>query len=268
MSYVQQFDSPQEALAHYGVKGMHWGVRRDRSSDTDSNLNIHAKGVTVRSDGSMTIQPGASLQRLVRSSGKSMPMKDLTYASMLDYDNARYVKIIGGKGFLGGGRDQILGITATKKITAPSKEEATRMISDLMINDPTFRKRNTSMLGEPISKGDLKRIVNDPVGKTAQAWYEMTNTKLTFDKEFDSDAPYVQKVFRETMAKRGFNAIRDENDVAGKVSKAPIIIFSPEKSLKVTSVTNITDEIRAANKAKLKEYKKLGRNWAEKQLYD
>lgn len=265
----QEFASPQEALAHYGVKGMHWGIRRDGpSSGAVSNLNIHAKGITVRSDGSMSIEKGASLQRLVRSSGKSLPMKDLTYTSMLEYDNARYIKTIGGKGFFGGGRDQILGITATKKITAPSKEEATKMVSDLMINDSTFRKRNTSMLGEPINKGDLKRIVDDPVGKTAQAWYEMTNTKLTFDKEFDPDAPYVQKAFRETMAKRGFNAVRDENDVAGGISKAPIIIFSPEKSLKVTSVTNITDELRAANKAKLKEYKRLGRDWAEKQLYD
>lgn len=253
-------------LAHFGVKGMHWGVRKAAPASAP-NLHTRSKGVTVRADGSISVKPGASLQRLVRSSGKSLPMKDLTYASLTDYDNARYIKVIGGKGLLGGGRDQILNIVATRKIEAPSKEEATRMVSDLLVHNAEFRAKNTNLFGGPITNRELARIKADPVGKDAQAWYEMTNTKMTFSAQLDKDAPYVQKALAAKLQAKGYNALRDENDVVSKISKAPIIIFSPEKSLKVTTVTNITDELRKANKVKLKQYKSMGKDWVDQQLY-
>lgn len=254
-------------LAHYGIKGMKWGVRKEPSRGVES-LNIRSKGVTVRSDGSIDVAKGASLQRLVRSNGKSLPMKDLTYASLSEYDNARYIKTIAGKGFFGGGRDKILHITATKPIKAPSIDKATRMVSDMMLTDAQFRKKNTSMLGESISNKELDQIRKDPGGKTARAWYEVTNTKLTFDKEFDPDAPFVQKAFREKMKSEGYNAVRDENDVVGKIAKSPIIVFEPENSLKVTSSTMVTDEIRRANKETLSLYKSLGKDWVDRELYE
>ena len=265
LGVTQAFASPEEAIAHFGVKGMRWGVRKQDEPLAD--LKPRGEGVTVRRDGSMEIAPGASLQRLVRSSGESMPMKDITYASLNDYDNSRYIKVIGGKGFFGGGRDQILNIQATKPIKAPSVDEATRIISDLMVRDPKFRASNTGPLGEPITSKELKQIRDDPTGKTARTWYFHTNQKLTFGADYDPDAPAVQKQVRKTLAAKGFNAVRDENDVASKLSKAPIIIFNPQDSLKVTRVTDITDDIRKANKAKLKQYKKNGKDWIDKELY-
>lgn len=256
-------DLPEDSLAHYGVKGMRWGVRK---SDVPAP-NVGTKGVTVRADGSISVEKGSSLQRLVRSNGKSLPMKDLTYASLTEYDNAKYIKTIGGKGFFGGGRDQILGITALEKIEAPSKTDATKMVSELMVNNADFRKKNTNMLGESISAKELKDLIEDPSGKTATAWYEMTNQKMTFGKDFDPDAPYVQRVFKQTLESKGYNAVRDENDVSAGIAKAPVIIFSPEKVLKVTSITDITDEIRSANKAQLKQYKRQGKEWVDRELY-
>ncbi len=255
-------------IEHFGVKGMKWGIRKKEPRDA-SNLTLKAPGVTVRADGSIDIKPGASLQRLVRSNGKSAPMKNLTYASMLEYDNARYVKIIGGTKASMGRRDQILGLTATKKITAPSKDEATKMVSDMMLNDPEFRKRNTMLFGAPIGDKELGEIRKDPGGKTAQAWYEITNTKMTLDAKFDPDAPFVQTMLKDRLASAGHNALRDENDAGGRnpLAKAPIIIFSPETALKVTSVTSITKDLQAANKETLATYKDQGKEWLDKQLY-
>lgn len=252
-------------LAHHGIKGQRWGVRREDPSGTDNSFNN--SGVVMGRDGSITVKKGASLQRLTRSSGQSLPMKDLTFASLNEYDNARYIKVIGGKGFLGGGRDQILSIQATKPIKAPSVEEATRIHSELMLSNATFRKKNTNVLGVEIQPKELERIRNSPTGRTAQAWYHQTNVKMTFDKDYDPDAPYVQKVVREEMLKRGFNALRDENDVSSKIAKAPIIIFNPQDSLRVVSTTQITDSLRKANKAQLKQYKKLGDDFVNEQLY-
>jgi hypothetical protein len=257
----QSVASP-EAI-HYGVKGMRWGVRKQPTPE----LRPQLRGATIRRDGSMDIRRGAELQRLVRSSGKSLPMKDITYASLGDYDNSRYVKVIGGKGFLGGGRDRVLSIKATKAIKAPSVDEATRIVSDMMVNDAKFRSRNTDILGRTINTKELGEIENDPGGKTAQAWYFNTNQKLTFSKEFDPNAPYVQQVVREKMKSKGYTALRDENDVEAKISKAPVIIFNPQSSLKVTRTSDITDELRKANKAKLKQYKKQGKEWLESELY-
>jgi len=252
-------------LVHFGVLGMKWGVRNN--SSTPPTLNVKAKGVTVRSDGSITIEKGASLQRLIRSDGKSAPLKNMTYASMLEHDNTRYIKTLGGKGIFGGGRDQILSLQATKKITAPSKDEATRMLSDMMVNNSEFRKRNTLLMGGPISAKELKQIKDDPGGRTAQAWYHMTNMKLAIDAKMDPDVPFVQSAFRNRLAAKGYNALRDENDVSGLKMKSPIVIFSPENSLRVTSLTDITDELRRSNKETLAAYKAQGRDWVERELY-
>lgn len=253
-------------LSHYGVLGMKWGVRKGRVSTG----GLKNTGVTMRKDGSIDIAPGANLQRLVRANGKSLPMKDITYASTNEYDNARYIKIIGGKGFLGGGRDRILTIQATQPIKAPSVRDGTKIISDRMVKDSTFRAKNTNMLGAQISTKELGQIRKDPTGKTAEVWYRNTNQKMTFDKDFDPDAPYVQRAVREEMGKKGYNALRDENDAASGagIAKAPIMIFNPKDSLRVVRVSDIDDKLRKANKAKLKEYKKNGNDWIDRELYD
>lgn len=258
---------PDVPLSHFGVKGMRWGVRKTSDSSIGPR-DVKPHGVTIGRDGSISIEKGANLQRLVRSNGHSLPMKDLTYASINAYDNARYTKIIGGKGFFGGGRDTILSIRATQPIKAPSVTESTRVISDLMIHDAAFRKHNTDPLGSVISEKELNRIKADPTGKTARSWYDHTNQKLTFDKDYDPDAPYVQKRFRETFAEKGYNAVRDENDVRSGIAKAPIIIFSPEKTLAVVGKRSIDDQLRRANKDQLKRYKKNGKAWVDDQLFN
>jgi hypothetical protein len=261
-----KFATSHDILAHYGVKGMRWGVSQERQSSTGVQ-NLKPQGVAIGKDGSVSIEKGSSLQRLVRSNGQSLPMKDITYASINAYDNARYIKVIGGKGFFGGGRDTVLSLQTTQPIKAPSVTESTRIVSNMMVNDPQFRLHNTKLFGAPINAKELAQLKADPVGKTAQAWYVNTNTKLTFDPSFDPDAPHVQKRFREEFQSRGYNAVRDENDVRSKIAKAPLIIFSPEKSLKVVKKTTIDDKLRKANKQQLKQYKRTGKDWVEKELY-
>ena len=62
---VPEFASPQEALAHYGVKGMQWGVRKPqvdaggssytrKTQSTVDRLNRVASGTASRSDKAKT----------------------------------------------------------------------------------------------------------------------------------------------------------------------------------------------------------------------
>lgn len=81
-------------LAHYGVKGMKWGVRKQRAS-TPVVSRSSPRDLKPNSDGSIDIPRGAHIQRVVN--GKRLLSKaglDIgethTYASFTKGDNLRY----------------------------------------------------------------------------------------------------------------------------------------------------------------------------------
>lgn len=266
-------------LYHHGVKGMKWGIRRFQNKDgsltpagkkryySPEELGVKPvpKGVSVNSDGSITVSKGCSLQRLVHD--ESRPMKDLTYASVLEYDNAKYVRYIGGKGFFGGGRDKVLSIRANEDLKAPSVDEASKIMVDLLSNKPEFRNKFTNFLGNTVNDKELAKMKENPTGDTAKAWYDELNVSMTFSSDFDSSAPFIQKTFSEALQKKGYNMLRDENDFQNNVAKAPVIILNPEKTLTVVNVSNITDSLRSSSKEVVNDYKKLGKDWVDEYVY-
>ena len=272
-------DDLVESFYHHGIKGMKWGIRRYQNKDgsltpagkkryspEDLGIKPVQKGVSVNADGSITVSKGTSLQRLV--SDKSRPLKDITYASMLEYDNAKYIKYIGGKGLFGGGRNKILSMKANEDLKAPSMDEASTIMVDMLNTNPEFRSKFTNMLGNTVSDKELARMNADPTGVDAKAWYDELNVSMTFSADFDANAPYIQKTFSDALQSKGYNMLRDENDFQNKVSKAPVIILNPQKTLKVTSMTDITDELRTASKEVLDDYKKLGKSWVDDYVYN
>lgn len=265
-------------MYHHGIKGMRWGIRRYQNEDgslTPAGKKRYSpdelgrtpvqKGVSVKADGSITVSKGTSLQRLV--SGKSRPMEGVTYASVLEYDNAKYIKYIGGRGLFGGGRDKVLSIRANEDLKAPSMDEASKIMVEMLNTNPKFRSSFTNILGNTVSDKELKRMNDDPTGVDAKAWYDELNVSMTFSSNFSASAPYVQKTFSDALQKKGYNMLRDENDFQNKVAKAPVIILNPEKTLTVTGISDITDELRGASKETLDDYKKLGKDWVDKYVY-
>lgn len=250
-----------QSLQHYGILGMKWGVRR--TPEELGHDPIRA-GVSIHSDGSISISKGVNLQRLVKKGNESL--RDMTYASVLEYDNAKYISFIGGKGLLGGGRDTILSIKATKELRAPSKKQACEMMVSLIRDDKDFRDNLTTVFGDKIGKKDLEAMIKNPSGKVANEWYDILNQSFTFDTDFDQGVAITKPKFVKAVLNSGYNMLRDENDTASGLAKAPIILLDPDNTVEITSISEITDDIRKASKETLKDYRRAGSDWMEKYL--
>lgn len=241
-------------LIHTGVKGMKWGVRKDDS--------LTYSGIKIKSDGSVNISKGSSVTRLVRPTNKKIG--ETTFAIINDYDAAKYIKFIGGKGFLGGGRTHILGLKAKNEIKVPSTKEILKINNDLLLSD---KKYQYSTLGKHLSDKEITMLKNDPFGAFAKTSLFQANQNYSFDPEFFEDVTYGANLLKSTVMKKGYNALLDENDLSYNLSKTPLIIFDASKNLEVTNITTITDTIRKANNEQLKIYKKNGKEWVDKNVY-
>lgn len=187
---------------------------------------------------------------------KSHEIRNITYASVLDYDNNKYIKYLGGK------RDTIVSLKAKEPLKAPTKQQAVNTMIRLLDGDQKFRNSFLDPLGRPIGDHDLNEMKRDPMGETAHLYYFSLNSSMTLNPE------YHQKAFKEELVRSGYNLLRDEADYYYGRAKAPLIILNPEKTLEVTKSSEITKSIQKKSKQKLKEYKIKGEKWLDDQIYE
>jgi len=83
----QSYSSPEEALAHYGVKGMRWGVRKDNAPGVSSRTNREArKDAQEFARAKMFYGEGAGTRRkLINKSVESKAKRDPAYKKAFDH---------------------------------------------------------------------------------------------------------------------------------------------------------------------------------------
>lgn len=255
-----------DELMHYGVKGMRWGVRRTPAQLGHRPASASQQnGYKVYGDGRIEISKGTELQRLVGKHSKQ-DLAGMTYASFTKNDNARYMMTLTGKGPLGGGRNTKLVLSATENLKSPSVKEAATTFFEMLRDNPELNDAysKTPFMSMTSSKFTTKKLNSliDEVNKTGKSSaYSTANSSLMFD---DSGMNSVKEAYFAKLKEKGYNMLRDENDVSNGYAKNPVLIFDGSKSLSIESSAFITNEMRKEAKAYKKETIDAGKSWLQK----
>lgn len=267
-------------LAHYGVKGMKWGVRKEHyreyhpvaTVDTANNIakrqmaNVNmvrymAKGRGIQerrkfdeqwynslSTGKEYIDKGHDLSRVVRGVDGNA-MSGYMYVSQLKSDHDMYTATIPAftNGFKAGKRQYHsayqVSMETKKRLAMPSaKERVDTFIEQLQTKD------GQQWLKDNGYKDEIHELNAKQVGLK---YYDRFN-KYAGNKDVKFNTTYFNAV-----KSKGYDALIDDND-AGIWSKKPTILLNAKGSVKITNVRQLSaNEINDAQRKvmKLRDYK-------------
>ena len=256
-------------LLHYGVKGMKWGVRKDRSS-SGSSTSSERGTYKIHPDGKIEINPGVEISRVVRNTnglfggtGRDWASSHPVYAAFLPGDKAQYEHFFGrSKSLLVKEASTVLKLTPKEKLTAPGPKEAASIFYDLARKDPEFRQGLESGLNG-FARRQLKSNIENPTSKRAHSDYALALDSANYSERFKGTN---QKYF-EALKKAGYNSLLDPSDAYGGFD-APIIVLDGKKSLELKhqyAVDKVSQE-RVRQAVKSTQYE-LGKTYLEKLGY-
>ena len=229
----QTFKTPDKALAHYGTKGMKWGVRKERTSSP------REKGYSVDGDGRITISKGHELQRVFESKKSGDGSEGANYFSFTERDKNTYVMMMGAgidsrfKILRKLASDKVSTMVAKEELRSPSREEAFDILKD------TMSEAGTTKGVRPFSKD-----FSDP---EALAWYQDANTRIVLDKGSD-----LHQAYFSNLRSKGYNILLDEMD-AGFLSDLPIIVLDGANSLRPMTVRDLQGQDVKTARALIKQ---------------
>lgn len=244
-------------LAHYGIKGMKWGIRRyqnENGSLTSEGKARYAKdsgkSVKVNSDGSSTIPKGFVFNRVGKSTLDVNKSGGL-YVSYGKEDAARYVKSLGptkiGK-LLGTYGEAVQHISAKQNLKMPSDSVVAGETAKLLSSNKKIFKDVTESfysmtINDKITNDYVQKAIKNPSGKEAQRLSYVVSSMLG-DPNYAESSKSIYQHFRNL----GYDAIPDVHDRMAATSKTAMIVINPDK-IKVDSVTRLTkDDMKSAKK--------------------
>lgn len=257
-------------LAHHGVKGMKWGVRKDqhreyseKASTTTENMvkragstvqmtRYFSKGGVLKKQQNYTedwydkleggkeyIEKGATMNRIVRGVD-DRALSGRLYVSTLASDNDMYKAVIPAvqKKFAFGQKEYHsvyqVELEAKKRLAMPSQKERI----DVFIET----------IQTPAGREWMKRSGYSAEITELNAKEQGLKAYKKFNKVAGNQELKITDVYFNKVRSRGYDAILDDND-AGVWSKKPTILLSPKGTVRVNSVKQLSaDDINAAQR--------------------
>ena len=269
-------DDLVDFLAHYGVKGMRWGIRKEtvRSKIQDRKVRkatekrfreYSFKTVQDRRAGKRLtaldyanlstvteiVNRGDELRRITRNSSSELPAR--AYVSTIMDDSIKYRAILPMRGDptkrqrKNYGEQYEIVMEASKKLKSPSAKERVDAFIELLDEPRIQTKDGSSITGrEYLEKAgygkDLKKLSSQEAGLR---FYSDFNAKAG-----DANSP-INSAYFNKIAEKGYNFVVDDNDL-GFISKKPMILLDAKGTVKVKDISPLTAE--QINKAQIEVF--------------
>lgn len=254
----------EKHLEHFGVKGMKWGVRRNRTTDKLSKEDRKAAKANMKVEGDLvvdriltrmfggggglgdkpydeldpndrTIKAGAEFYRTTPR--KNEVFRERTYVSTNKEDRDRYNGVLPDLSGRGGKRSYKVHyektMELTKDLTMPSEKARIDAFNEMMNTNSVQVGKKTMTGREFLVKAgygrDVKKISDQEAGRR---YFDNMNQNASFDTPLNS-------AYFNTLRKKGYNALQDDNDT-GMMTKDPIILLEPKSTVRTTSVRQLT----------------------------
>lgn len=262
-------------LAHYGVKGMKWGVRKDQHRSYSDKATSSTEGAIKRvgstaamtayfaaggkikkqqkyteewynklEDGKEYIEKGDIMKRIVRGVD-SRALAGNLYVSTLESDSEMYKGVIPA---------------VQKKFAFGQKEYHSVYQVELEA------KKRLAMPSQKVRVDTFIETIQTPVGRQwmKDNGYKDEITELNakeqglkaykkFNKYAGDQSSALNNAYFNNVKKKGYDALIDDND-AGIWSKKPVILLNAQSNAKITNVRQLSaDEINQAQRNVIKQ---------------
>lgn len=243
----------EDYLCHHGVKGMKWGVRKDRETDKG-----RVSGARTPPPKGVKLAKGTQFQRVV--TGTNSGINQGVFMSYKKADKDLYTGTLGRMRISWQAKNdpdnvvlKKMTLTAAKDLYIAPRKVCIEEFEKMYREDPKavgafINAHEKQRFGKEVRRLGTEGYLDSGTGKRKKAsMYDKFNDALAMG--VDSEHGAVAKKFYNNLAAKGYDAIGDQNDIRLGTFKAqaPIIMFDTNQSIgKVTYKDLSASEVYSA----------------------